>query len=128
MVRRRKSSRVKKTRNLCRTEAEDSDSDGSSCSGSSLCSDDTLYQLEKQRQKKKLDNSVLKQKETEEHWSSMQPKQQHRKLPTQNANSVIKQEPAKKKPAEGSPKAMMKKKEGSENLKSNVRLEKLRQK
>ena len=44
-------------------EAEDSDSDGSSYSGSSLCSDDTLYQLEKQRQKKKFDDAVLKQKE-----------------------------------------------------------------
>jgi len=95
-------------------EAEDSDSDdGSSYSGSSLCSDDTLYRLEKQRQKKKFDDAVLKQKETEECWSSMQPKQKHdQKLPTQNANSVVKQEPAKKKHAEG--KGKRKKPEGDD--------------
>ena len=42
----------------------------------------------------------------------MQPKQQHRKLPTQNANSVVKQEPAKKKHAEG--KGKRKKPEGDD--------------
>jgi len=91
--------------------AEDSDSDGSSSySGSSLSSEDTLFQCEKERQKKKLDDALLKQKKTEEYWSSLQPKQKHdQKLPT---NTVVKEEPAKKKPAEG--KGKRKKPEGDE--------------
>ena len=79
--------------------SEDTDSDGSSFSGSSVGSDDSIYKLEKQRRQKKFDDALLKQKETEEYWSSMQQKPKHPKLPTQFAKSVVKEEPAKKKPA-----------------------------
>jgi len=85
-------------------EAEDSDSDGSD-SGSSVSFTLTLST------NLKFDAAVLKQKEAEECWSSMQPKQQHRKLPTQKAKPVVKQEPVKK-PAEG--KGKHKKSEGDD--------------